>query len=117
MENLNSTVNEATPVAESVEALPVPGMDLASSVTGTDTPKASPSTGDLGAGASVPVETVAPAVIAKPAPVVIPSGQIIKGELPKTTGTTPGGWNRFAGYDPKASKDKKNDRRDGKGRK
>lgn len=37
-------------------------------------------------------------------------------EMPKTTGKTPGGWNRFAGYNPNDAKNKKNDRRDNKGR-
>ena len=57
--------------------------------------------------ASVPAS--APAVPPTPAPAP-------KGEIPKTTGKTPGGWNRFAGYNPNAAKDKKNDRRDNKGR-
>jgi len=98
MENLNSTPAETAPVAVMEPTASIPEATAAPVET------------------AAPVAT-APAVIAAPAPVVVPSGQIIKGELPKTTGTTPGGWNRFAGYDPKAAKDKKNDRRDGKGRK
>jgi hypothetical protein len=49
------------------------------------------------------VPTPAPAAAAPAAPVV-------KGELPKTTGTTVGGWNRFAGYNPNDAKNKRNDR-------
>ena len=100
MENLNSTPAETAQVAV---------MEPTASI-----PEAAAAPVETAAPASV---AAAPAVIAAPAPVVVPSSQIIKGELPKTTGTTPGGWNRFAGYDPKAAKDKKNDRRDGKGRK
>ncbi len=95
MENLNSTVNESAPVAEAVPATPV------ESVTPVET------------AAPAPV-AAAPVVVAKPAP---KPAVVFTGELPKTDGKTPGGWNRFAGYDPKAAKDKKNDRRDGKGRK
>jgi hypothetical protein len=95
MENLNS-------IAEEIVSAPIEA--------GESVPQSAPTP------EAVPVAVVAATPVA-PAPVVVPSGQIIKGELPKTTGTTPGGWNRFAGYDPKAAKDKKNDRRDGKGRK
>jgi hypothetical protein len=59
---------------------------------------------------ATPAVTKAPA--AAPAPATAP---VVKGELPKTDGKTPGGWNRFAGYDPKAAKNKANDR-GGKGR-
>jgi hypothetical protein len=112
MVELNSNPNEAAPVASVPEAVaapavtvaptvavtptvtaapaPVPVMNLAGSVSGTGTPQASLSAGGLGAGAPV-----APA----------------KKELPKTTGQTVGGWNRFAGYNPAAAKNKKNDRR------
>ncbi len=76
------------------ETVQVPVENIASSVPGTGTPKASPSTGGLGAGA--------PAV---------------KMELPKTTGQTVGGWNRFAGYNPNAAKNKPKDGRGGPGRK
>lgn len=56
--------------------------------------------------AAAPAATPAPAPAA-PAPT---------GELPKTTGTTVGGWNRFAGYKPGDNNKKKNDRRDQRGR-
>jgi len=51
--------------------------------------------------------TPAPIPAAAPAPAPVP---VVKGELPKTTGNTPGGWNRFAGYDRNAAKNKANDR-------
>jgi hypothetical protein len=50
---------------------------------------------------SVPATTPAPA--ATPAPAPAPTGKI---EIPQTSGKTPGGWNRFAGYDPNAAKNK-----------
>jgi hypothetical protein len=97
------------PVANTPEAL-VPIVDLASSVAGTSTPKASPSTGGLGAGATSPA--VKATVAVTPAPV-----SAVKTELPKTTGQTVGGWNRFAGYNPNAAKNKPKDGRGGPGRK
>jgi len=113
MEILNSNPTETGPV---------PVLGLASSVPGTGTPKASQSTdstrsagsgrndasspqaGGLGAGesaptsvpapvASIPEAIAAPVVTTAPAPVTN-----VKVEIPKTTGSTPGGWNRFAGY-------------------
>ena len=88
-----------TPVPEATEApavAPVSAEALAGSVPETGTPKASPSTGGLGAGAPAPIANM---------------------EIPKTTATTVGGWNRFAGYNPKAAKDKQKDGRGGsKGR-
>lgn len=98
------------------ETVLVPDMDLASSVSGTSTPKASPSTGDLGAGATSPAPVAAPV----PAPVVAPAPvaavPAVKMELPKTDGKTVGGWNRFAGYNPNAAKAKQRDGRGGRGR-
>jgi hypothetical protein len=89
---------EVTPAKTAIPAVaPVPVVDLAGSVSGTGTPKASPSTGGLGAGA----------------PASVPA---VKMELPKTTGTTVGGWNRFAGYNPNAAKNKAKDGRGGSGR-
>ena len=85
MDMLNSNPNET---------VQVPVKDLAGSVPETSTPKASPSTGGLGAG--------------------VPA---VKTELPKTTGQTVGGWNRFAGYNPNAAKNKQKDGRGGSGRK
>ena len=87
------TTNNSPVENKEVPTAPVPVEALASSVPGTGTPKDSPSTGGLGAGAA----SAAPAA---------------KGELPKTTGTTVGGWNRFAGYNPNEAKHKKNDRGD-----
>jgi hypothetical protein len=109
MDTVNSDIKETAPVPASVPAPavsapevtatpaaePVSVGDLAGSLPRTGTPKASPSTGGLGAGAPAPA---------------------FNGELPKTTGKTPGGWNRFAGYNPNDAKNKKNDRRDNKGR-
>jgi hypothetical protein len=84
----------AAPAAKAVPTAttpaPVPVVDLTSSVSGTGTPKASPSTGGPGAVA-------------------------VKMELPKTTGQTVGGWNRFAGYNPNAAKNKPKDGRGGPG--
>ena len=98
VENIASPVPEtvAAPVETVPAVTPVPVKDLAGSVSGTGTPKASPSTGGLGAGAPVPA---------------------VKMELPKTTGQTVGGWNRFAGYNPNAAKNKPKDGRGGPGRK
>jgi hypothetical protein len=100
------------PVASIPEASPVPVGDLAGSVLGTGTPhpsglspraiktiEASPSTGGLVAGA------------AAPAPV-----EVFKGIIPTTKGNAPGGWNRFAGYNPHAAKNKQKDGRGGSGR-
>ncbi len=60
-------------------------------------------------------DTVAnPAAAAEPAPVSAPVAvapaaapapvEAVKGEIRQTKGTTPGGWNRFAGYNPKDAK-------------
>ena len=63
---------------------------------------------------AVPAATVAPTApaptTAAPAPAAT-AAPVVKGEIPKTTGKTPGGWNRFAGYNPNDAKNKKNDRR------
>jgi len=109
------------------ETVMVPVEDLAGSVPGTSTPEASPSTGGLGSGESVPtsvpvqmtstpVATAAQAAIAAPAatPAPVPVAAA-KGELPKTNGQTVGGWNRFAGYNPNAAKNKPKDGRGGPG--
>ena len=74
--------------------VPVPVEDLAGSAPMTSTPEA----------------TAAPA--AALAPVSAPA---VKMELPKTTGQTVGGWNRFAGYNPNAAKNKPKDGRGGPG--
>lgn len=62
--------------------------------------------------------SAAPApVAAAPAPAPAPARvEIVKGIVPQTKGTTPGGWNRFAGYKPGDAKNNKNDRRESKGR-
>jgi len=93
METLNST-------PEQTESAPAPVVAPAAEI-----PQAE----------AAPVAQAAPAAPAAPAPVKLaPLGTV---ELPKTTGKTPGGWNRFAGYDPKEAKNKKNDNRGGnKGR-
>ena len=52
-------------------------------------------------------EQAAPA--AAPAPAPAPA---VGGMAPVTKGNMPGGWNRFAGYNPNDAKNKKNDRRD-----
>ena len=57
--------------------------------------------------AAAPVQASNPAPAAAEAP---------KGEMPKTDGKTPGGWNRFAGYNPNAAKNKPKDRRESRGR-
>lgn len=68
--------------------------------------------------AAVPEAVAAPAAPTAPAVTpTVPAAPVVKGELPKTSGTTVGGWNRFAGYKPGEQKNKKNDRGDrGKGR-
>jgi hypothetical protein len=60
---------------------------------------------------NTPVESTVVPTPASPAtaPVAAP---VVKGELPKTTKSTVGGWNRFAGYNPNDAKNKKNDRGD-----
>lgn len=132
MEMSNSNPNETL----------VSDKGLAGSVSETSTPKASPSTGGLGAEALVsetsPVlETVAApaAIIPEATPVLVTAAvtpapvpavkatatvapvPAVKMELPKTTGQTVGGWNRFAGYNPNAAKNKPKDGRGGPGRK
>jgi hypothetical protein len=86
MDIVNSEIKETAPVPESVPA-PV------ASVPEVPAP---------------PAVTPAPATTAAAAPAPAPA---VKGEMPKTTGKTPGGWNRFAGYNPNDAKNKKNDRR------
>jgi hypothetical protein len=127
MDTLNSNPAEIVPVpvedlAGSVpetntpEVTLVPVVDLAGSVPGTGTLKASPSTGGLGAEAPAPAATAAPAAKAAPAATPAPApGPAFKMELPKTTGQTVGGWNRFAGYNPNAAKNKPKEGRGGPG--
>ena len=121
---------KASPSTGGLEAgAPVPAGDPAGSVPETGTPKASPSTGGLETGAPVPAENAtgsAPAQAAKTPEPAAPSTPTAspaasepaaKVELPKTTGTTVGGWNRFAGYNPNAAKNKPKGGREGsKGR-
>jgi hypothetical protein len=45
-----------------------------------------------------------------PAPAPVEAAKIV---IPKTDGKTVGGWNRFAGYNPNAAKNKQKDRREG----
>ena len=52
-----------------------------------------------------------PAPAPAAAPAVAPAAPAVPGEMPKTDGKTPGGWNRFAGYNPNAAKNKQKDRR------
>ena len=96
METLNSTANEAVtaPVAAAPVEIPAPVETPAPAVT--------------------PAPTVAAAPAPVPAPAVTPASAPVPGvkmELPKTTGKTPGGWNRFAGYNPAEAKNKKDNRR------
>lgn len=76
--------------------------------------------------ASVPAPetTATPAVTATPAattapvaavPAAAPVAPAIKLPLPQTDGHTVGGWNRFAGYNPNAAKNKPKDGRGGPG--
>ena len=59
---------------------------------------------------AVPAPATAP-VQAAPAPAAVPApGPAAKIEIPKTTGKTPGGWNRFAGYNPNDAKNKQGGR-------
>jgi len=62
---------------------------------------------------TAPAPASAPAVTAAPAPAPV---EIVRGVVPQTKANAPGGWNRFAGYKPGDGKNKKNDRREGKGR-
>ena len=59
-----------------------------------------------------PEKVPAPAPVqAAPAPAATPAPEpAINMELPKTTGQTPGGWNRFAGYNPNEAKNKQRGR-------
>jgi hypothetical protein len=109
MENLNNTPEQAVPVS---------GMDLASSVSETGTPKASSSAPNLSNKDSVHLNH-ATRPVASSQELGLGAGAptpAVKGELPKTTGNTVGGWNRFAGYSRQDAMNKKNERRDGKGR-
>ena len=56
-----------------------------------------------------------PPAAAAPAPAA-PAPAVPQGPIPQTNGKTPGGWNRFAGYDREAAKNKKQDRRESRGR-
>src|SRR5438128_1259382 len=85
MDNVNSNPvkTESAQAAVPAPAAVVPEMAAATIVNAT------------------PAVTPAPAPAAAPAPAVNPApaaAPVVKGELPKTTGSTPGGWNRFAGY-------------------
>jgi hypothetical protein len=59
---------------------------------------------------SAPAVVAAPAAAPAPAPVAA-----VKMEIPKTDKKTVGGWNRFAGYNPNAAKNKPKDGRKGPG--
>jgi hypothetical protein len=93
----NSTKNEEAPVpastpapAESAPAVAVAPVVVAEPVS-----------------APVPAPVAAaPAAVAAPVVAAVPAGPAVKMELPKTTGTTKGGWNRFAGYNPNDAKNK-----------
>ena len=61
------------------------------------------------AAAPAPAQAAAPAAAPQPAP---KPAEPMTGLAPVTKGNVAGGWNRFAGYKPGQSKDKKNDRRD-----
>lgn len=100
MDMLNSNANETL----------VPVENLASSVPESVTAPV------VSAPEAAPVAITVPAVKATPAvaPAPVPA---VRMELPKTTGTTVGGWNRFAGYNPNAAKNKPKDGRGGSGRK
>lgn len=127
MDMVNSKPNEAVPASDgkAPEAVPVPVLGLANSVPGTGTPhpsglspraiktiEASLSTGGLGAGAPAPAAAPVPAPV--PAPVVnTPQAPAAKVEIPQTKGTTPGGWNRFAGANRIDPRNKPKDRREG----
>ncbi|HTC20456.1 MAG TPA: hypothetical protein VK859_06400 [bacterium] len=89
MDIVNSEIKETAPVPESVPA-PV-----------ASTPEVP----------APPTAPPAPVTTATAAPAPAPAVPVVKGEIPKTTGKTPGGWNRFAGYNPNDAKNKKNDRR------
>lgn len=95
METLNSNSSETESVPASVPA-PVATVPEAT---------AAPVMKDATIVNAAPAAIKAPTATAAPAQV-----PVVKGELPKTTGSTPGGWNRFAGYDRNAAKNKSNDR-------
>ncbi len=57
---------------------------------------------------SAPETAAAPAVTPAPAP-----APAVKMEIPKTDKKTVGGWNRFAGYNPNAAKNKQKEGRGG----
>jgi hypothetical protein len=59
---------------------------------------------------STPESPAAPAATPAPAPVAA-----VKMEIPKTDKKTVGGWNRFAGHNPNAAKNKQKDGRKGPG--
>jgi hypothetical protein len=88
METMNNTLVETA--AAPAPAPTVTAAPEAAAAPAASTPTASPT-------ATAPTAPAAP---------------VVKGELPKTTGTTVGGWNRFAGYNPNEAKNKKNDRGD-----
>lgn len=80
----------------------------------TEEVKSAPETASAPA-ASAPesvAPAAAPAAMAAPAAAPAPSAPVNM-ELPKTTGKTPGGWNRFATPKKAENKFKSKDRRDG----
>ncbi|HXL73999.1 MAG TPA: hypothetical protein VN963_10285 [bacterium] len=85
------------------ETVPVPVENLAGSVPAS---VLTPMT-------STPEVTAVPAAKAA-TPATVPVAAV-KTELPKTNGQTVGGWNRFAGYNPNAAKNKPKDGRGGPG--
>lgn len=97
MDTLNSNPTETESVPTSAEATTTSAPEATATPAVTAAPVA----------AAVPVAT--------PAPVAAPAAPAVKMELPKTTGQTVGGWNRFAGYNPNAAKSKQKDGRGGPG--
>jgi hypothetical protein len=100
METLNSN---------STETKPAPVEDLAGSVPAPAPAPAAvtPPAAAAPAAPAVPAVSVTPAAAPAPAPV-----SLAYMVIPKTTGKTPGGWNRFAGFDRNEAKNKPKDRRD-----
>ena len=69
---------------------------------------------------AAPAPTPAPAANTPPAaaaPAVTPAPvEAANGLIPQTSGKTPGGWNRFAGYKRSDPKNNQKDRRESRGR-
>jgi len=111
MDTLNSNPAETLAPVENI-ASAVPETSTPEAIA-TPVAKAALSPEALAQGSPVaPVATPAPAAAPAPAPVAT-----IKLPLPQTDGHTVGGWNRFAGYNPNAAKNKPKDGRGGSGRK